>query len=64
MKKFWKDCWELTKHSGRFYKKHWKGMIVLTSISYVVGCGIGYTIIYAEDIKNKIKSKFHKKKEA
>ena len=31
MKQFWKDYWELCKESGRFYKKHWKGCIVLNA---------------------------------
>ena len=63
MKEFWKDCWDLTKHSGRFCKKHWKGMIVLTSISYVSCYGIGYAIIYEDTIKKKLKKKFHKHKD-
>lgn len=29
MKQFWKDYGELCKETGRFYKKHWKGAIVL-----------------------------------
>ena len=31
MKQFWKDYWELCKESGRFYKNHWKGCIVLNA---------------------------------
>lgn len=29
MKEFWKDYVALCKESGKFYKKHWKGLIVL-----------------------------------
>lgn len=31
MKQFWKDYVELCKETGRFYKKHWKGCIVLNA---------------------------------
>lgn len=31
MKQFWKDYGELCKETGRFYKKHWKGCIVLNA---------------------------------
>ena len=29
MKQFWKDYGELCKETGRFYKKHWKGCVLL-----------------------------------
>lgn len=31
MKEFWKDYKELCKDTGRFYKKHWKGVVVLNA---------------------------------
>ena len=32
MKEFVKDYVELCKDSGKFYKKHWKGLIVLNAL--------------------------------
>ena len=32
MKDFVKDYVDLCKDSGRFYKKHWKGVVVLNAI--------------------------------
>ena len=32
MKEFVKDYVELCKGSGKFYKKHWKGLIVLNAL--------------------------------
>lgn len=40
MKEFWKDYWELCKISGRFYKKHWKGVIVLNAA--IMGAELAY----------------------
>ena len=40
MKEFWKDYGELCKASGRFYKKHWKGCIVLNSV--IIGAELAY----------------------
>lgn len=31
MRKFWKDYAELCKATGRFYKEHWLGCIVLNA---------------------------------
>lgn len=31
MKQFWKDYGELCKEAGRFYKKHWKGCVLLNA---------------------------------
>lgn len=36
MKSFFKDYWELTKLSGEWMKKHWKGYIVLIAIISVL----------------------------
>lgn len=40
MKEFWKDYGELCKETGRFYKKHWKGVIVLNAV--IVGAEVAY----------------------
>lgn len=40
MKQFWKDYWELCKESGRFYKKHWKGCIVLNAV--IIGAELAW----------------------
>lgn len=40
MKQFWKDYGELCKETGRFYKKHWKGVIVLNAV--IFGAEVAY----------------------
>ena len=40
MKQFWKDYLGLCKDSGRFCKKHWKGVILLNAA--VVGAELAY----------------------
>ena len=40
MKEFWKDYGELSKETGRFYKKHWKGCIVLNAVT--LGAELAY----------------------
>ena len=40
MKEFWKDYGELCKESGRFYKKHWKGVILLNAV--IIGAEMAY----------------------
>ena len=40
MKEFWKDYAELLKESGRFYKKHWKGCLVLNAA--IIGAEVAY----------------------
>ena len=40
MKQFWKDYWELCKETGHFYKKHWKGVVVLNVV--VAGAELAY----------------------
>ena len=52
MKDFWKDYGELCKSSGRYYKKHWKGLRLLNA-----------AIIKIEIKQDKYKTKqFDKKK--
>lgn len=36
MRNFFKDYLELCKDSGKFYEKHWKGVIVLNMVCIVV----------------------------
>lgn len=56
MAKFWKDYAHLCKESGDFYKKHWKGVIVLTAA--IIAGEMAY---FKRDlIKSKLKEKFHK----
>lgn len=38
MKDFWKDYVGLCKETGRFYKKHWKGVIVLNAVIFGAEC--------------------------
>ena len=40
MKNFWKDYWELCKDTGKFYKKHWKGVVLLNAT--VVAAELAY----------------------
>lgn len=40
MKQFWKDYGELCKESCRFYKKHWKGVVVLNAV--LIGAELAY----------------------
>ena len=56
MAEFWKDYEKLCKESGEFYKKHWRGVIVLNAV--ILGASIAY--FERDQIKNKIKEKFHK----
>ena len=59
MKGFWKDYAELWKDTGRFYKKHWLGVIVMNA---VIICG-EFAYFYRNSIKDAVKSKFKKEKE-
>ena len=56
MKTFVKDYLDLCKESGRFCKKHWLGLIIMYLV--IFGAELGW--IFKDDIKDKIKSKFHK----
>lgn len=57
MKEFVKDYAELCKVSGRFYKKHLLGVIVMNAV--VIGAEMAY--FNRANIKNKLEEKFHKK---
>ena len=67
IEKYWKDYWELYKHSGRFCKDHWKGVLVVSAGWLAVIYTLAYLVIYRDEVKdkiNKIKNKFHKEEEA
>lgn len=36
MREYFKDYGNLCKESGKFYKKHWLGTIILTVITYLL----------------------------
>ena len=59
MREFVNDYIELCKDSGRFYKKHWKGVILMNVV--VIGAEL---LWYNKDlIKDAIEDKFSKKGE-
>lgn len=59
MKTFWKDYADLCKASGKFYKKHLLGVIIMNAV--VIGGELAYFNRY--NIKKKLESKFHKDEE-
>ena len=58
MAEFWKDYGKLGKETGEFYKKHWRGVIVMDAV--VLGATLAYFGSY--QIKDKIE-KIRKEKE-
>ena len=60
MKAFFKDYWDLCKQSGDFYKKHWKGTLVLNAI--LIGGELIY--FYKDEIVDTVKEKLPKRKES
>ena len=58
MAEFWKDYGKLCKETSKFYKKHWRGVIVMDVV--VLGAVIVYFGRY--QIKDKIE-KIRKEKE-
>ena len=61
MKEFWKDYGELCKEAGRFYKKHWKGCIVLNAV--IIGSEFAYFKYKDKQFKTFI-SNLNEKEEA
>ena len=60
MRKFWKDYAELCKAAGRFYKKHWLGVVLINVVS-----SAAIMAYYGRDyIKEALEEKFHKDKES
>ena len=60
MKAFFKDYWDLCKQSGDFYKKHWKGTLVLNAV--LIGSELIY--FYKDEIVDTVKEKLPKRKES
>ena len=60
MKAFFKDYWDLCKQSGDFYKKHWKGTLVLNAV--LIGSELIY--FYKDEIVDAVKEKLPKRKES
>lgn len=56
MKKFFKDYAELCKETGRFYKKHWLGTIVMN----LVGSAVVFAWFSKDYIKETLEEKFQK----
>lgn len=54
MRKFWSDYGKLCKDSGKFYKEHWFGVIVLNLVSIV--------LFFSPTIVSRIKEKIRSKK--
>lgn len=40
MKHFWKDYGKLCKETGKFYKQHWKGCLLLNAT--IIGAEVAY----------------------
>ena len=60
MKAFFKDYWDLCKQSGDFYKKHWKGTLVLNAV--IIGGELIY--FYKDEIVETVKEKLPKRRES
>ena len=60
MKAFFKDYWDLCKQTGDFYKKHWKGTLVLNAV--LIGGELIY--FYKDEIIETVKEKLPKRKES
>lgn len=60
MKAFFKDYWDLCKQTGDFYKKHWKGTLVLNAV--LIGGELIY--FYKDEIVEAVKEKLPKRKES
>lgn len=57
MKKFFKDFWDLQKHSNAFMKEHWKGYLVFCSV--LTAAELAY--FYKDEIVESVKEKLPKK---
>lgn len=57
MREFVKDYVGLCKDSGKFYKKHWKGVIVMNAV--IIAGEFAY--VYRNRIKDILEEKFSKK---
>lgn len=62
MKQFWKDYGELCKETGRFYKKHWKGAILLNAV--IIGAEVAWFKYNTKKFENQLTECSNKKEEA
>lgn len=60
MKEFMKDYKELCKQTGVFYKKHWKGAVILNAAIVVAEFGW----IFRHQIIEKLDEKLNRNEEA
>lgn len=61
MKQFWKDYGELCKETGRFYKKHWKGVVLLNAV--IIGAEVAWFKHNAKKFENLLTEGSDKKEE-
>lgn len=61
MKQFWKDYGKLCKETGRFYKKHWKGCVLLNAV--IIGAEVAWFKHQSKQFENLI-GKSNKEEEA
>ena len=59
MNEFVKDYVDLCKDSGRFYKKHWKGVVLLNAV--IIGAEYAWYKYNDKRFKNYIKEGLEKK---
>lgn len=64
MKKFIKDYGELCKSTGRFYKNHWFGTIIMNIVVFVIGIFLFWPKELRQLMFGGIKEKFSKKEES
>ena len=60
MKKFFKDYGELCKSTGRFYKNHWFGTIIMNLVVSVIGIFLLWPKELRQLMFGDIKEKFSK----
>lgn len=58
MKQFQKDYGELCKETGLFYKKHWKGVILLNAV--IFGAEVAWFKYNSKKMENLIASSDNK----
>lgn len=58
MKEFVKDYVDLCKDSGRFYKKHWKGVVLLNAV--IIGAEYAWYKYKDNQFKNYMKGDLEK----
>ena len=60
MKTFFKDYGQLCKDTGKFYKKHWLGTIVMNVVVSGVMIAVTWSKELKESVAGNIKDKFKK----